>query len=153
MSMVICFITCIFLICCSISDIRTKSVSAWFIFCGTTIVFLLRFYDVCIIDIYTVIKFLSQSIVIFTVFKIISVFMKNKIGDADFDVLFVICLSIGISGTMIDLICACLLAFVKSLPAIIKDCKNPRNYSIPFIPYLSVGYFIILLISKGVIFI
>lgn len=149
MNMAVCFITCAFLICCSISDIRTKSVSVWLILCGTTIVFLLRLYEACIIDIHITINFLIQSISILAVFKMLSVFMKHKIGAADFDVLFVIYLSIGILGTMIDFICACLLVFVKSLPKIVKDCKNLRNCSIPFIPYLSAGYLIILLISKG----
>ena len=145
--------TAIFIWLFSISDIKTKTVSALLIYIAMVIVFLLRFYMMCSFAVNRVPAFMIESIIVFIVLNILSKALKNRIGNGDFDIVCIIYLSIGLTGMFCSFIIACLLSLIFSLHIILKKHKNLKSYSVPFIPYLYMGYLIVLLLAKELIFI
>ena len=77
--------TAIFIWLFSISDIKTKTVSALWIYIAMVIVFLLRFCMMCSLAVNRVPAFMIESIIIFIVLNILSKALKNRIGSGDFD--------------------------------------------------------------------
>ena len=146
-------ITAIFIWLFSISDIKTKTVSALWIYIAMVIVFLLRFSTMCSFAVNRVPVFMIESIIVFIVLNILSKALKNRIGSGDFDIVCIIYLSIGLTGMFCSFVIACLLSLIFSLNIILKKHKNLKSYSVPFIPYLYMGYLIVLLLAKELIFI
>lgn len=145
--------TTIFIWLFSISDIKTKTVSALWIYIAMVIVFLLRFCMMCSLTVNRVPAFMIESIIVFIVLNILSKTLKNRIGNGDFDIACIIYLSIGPAGMFCSFVIACLLSLIFSLNIILKKHKNLKSYSVPFIPYLYMGYLIVLLLAKELIFI
>lgn len=153
MRSIACLITGIFLLCCSVEDIRTRTVSAWLLLCGTVLVFGWRFFVIYSINsTAAVVCFMIQDVFMFVLLKFFSMVLKEKMGTADFDVLFVIFLDIGISGMIISLFTACIFVLISSLPHILRRDTKIKECSVPFIPYLFAGYIATLLV-RGMIFI
>lgn len=146
-------ITAVFLCLFSVSDIKTKTVSALWIYIAIVIVFLLRFFMMCSLAVDRVPVFMIESIIIFIVLNILSKALKNRIGNGDFDIVCIIYLSIGLTGMFCSFVAACLLSLMFRLHIILKERKNLKSYSVPFIPYLYMGYLIVLLLAKELIFI
>lgn len=137
----------------SVSDIKTRTVSAPLIYVAMGMVFLLRFCWLCRMTVELVPLFLVESIIVFLVFNILSKFLKGKIGNGDFDIAHIIYLSIGLTGLFYTFIIACLLSLIFSLKIILKEHKNLKSHSVPFIPYMYLGYLAVLLLAKELIFI
>lgn len=137
----------------SVSDIKTRTVSALLIYVAMGLVFLLRFYLMCNMSVKDVPMFLVKSMIVFIIFYILSKVLKNKIGNGDFDVAYIIYLCIGLTGLFYTFVIACLLSLIFSLKVILKEHKNLKSQSIPFIPYMYIGYSVVLLLAKELIFI
>ena len=73
-------ITAIFIWLFSISDIKTKTVSALWIYIAMVIVFLLRFCMMCSLAVNRVPAFMIESIIVFIILNILSKALKNRIG-------------------------------------------------------------------------
>lgn len=145
--------TIVFLYGFSISDIKVKTISAIWGYMAMIFIFMLRFYFMCGFAVEYVPKFMIESIIVFVIFNIVSKALKGRIGNGDFDVAYIIYLSIGLTGMFCSFVIGCLLSLMFSLHIILKKHKNLKSYSVPFIPYLYMGYLIVLLLAKGLIFI
>lgn len=137
-----------FLICFSISDMKTRTISATLVYMAMCFIYLMRFYTLCRFSIDKIPLFILESIIVFAVFNILSKLLKGKIGNGDFDVTYIIYLSIGLNGLFYLYIIACLLSLAFSLPQILLKHKKLNLCSVPFIPYLYIGYSAFLLLKE-----
>lgn len=153
-SFLVCVVSNIFLIMCAISDIRTRTISGLLMNSGIVAVYSLRFCSVCYSCSNTVISlFLARTILVFFILKLLSGILDNKIGDGDFDVAYVIYLSVGPVGLFGAFIIACVAVLITMLPVILIRHKKLNTCSVPFIPYLYIGYLAMVLIVKERVFI
>lgn len=141
-------VTTVFLMCFSISDMKTRTISATLVYMAMCCIYLMRFYALCRFSIEKVPSFMFESIIVFIIFNIISKFTKGKIGNGDFDIAYIIYLSIGLTGLFYVYIIACLLSPAFSLPQILLKHKKLKLCSVPFIPYLYIGYSALLLLKE-----
>lgn len=137
----------------SVSDIKTRTVSALLIYVAMGIIFLLRFCWLCRMTVERVPLFLVESVIVFLVFNILSKFLRGKIENGDFDIAYIIYLCIGLTGLFYSFVIACLLSIIFSLKIILKEHKNLKSQRVPLIPYLYMGYLAVLLLAKELIFI
>lgn len=152
MHTVIYSVSTFFLMCFSISDIKTRTISAVFVYTAMCCIYLMRFYALCRFSVEKIPLFILESIIVLVVFYIISKFSRGKIGNGDFDVAYIVYLSVGLTGLFYVFLIACLLSFALSLPQIVLKHKNLKLCSVPFIPYMYIGYSVLLL-AKELIFI
>ena len=137
----------------SVSDIKTRTISALMANKAIVLIYLLRICTLCILSSGNIPGFIVESLIVLLVFKVLSKFLRGKIGNGDFDVAYIIYLSIGMTGLFYSFVIACLLSIIFSLKIILKEHKNLKSQSVPFIPYLYMGYMAVLLIAKEMIFI
>lgn len=139
--------------CFSVSDICKRTISALGVYSVIVVLFLMKFYILCRTDIGTVQIFLMESMIVFCVLFALSRILRGKIGNGDFDIACIIYLCIGIKGMVWAFIFACMLVLALNLAKIIREHKKLKEYSIPLIPYLYIGYCLVLIIAKEMIFI
>ncbi len=153
-SFLMCAVSTLFLAVCAISDIRTRTISGLWMDSGMVTIYGLRFCSVCHSCSNTVIVlFLARTILVLFILKLLPTILGEKIGDGDFDVAYVIYLSVGPIGVAGAFVIACIAALVIMLPVILKRHKNLKTCSVPFIPYLYIGYLVMQLMVKERIFI
>lgn len=141
-------VTTVFLICFSINDMKTRTISATLVYMAMCCIYLMRFYALCRFSVENVLSFMFESIIVFIIFKITSKLLKGKIGNGDFDIAYIIYLSIGLNGLFYVYIIACLLSLAFSLPQILLKHQKLKLCSVPFIPYLYIGYSVLLLLKE-----
>ena len=137
----------------SISDIETRTISARMANMAIMLIYIMRFLTLYILSSGNIPRFVVESLIVLFIFKVLSKFLRGKIGNGDFDVAYIIYLSIGMTGLFCSFVIACLLSVIFSLKIILKEHKNLKSQSVPFIPYLYIGYMVVLLLAKEMIFI
>lgn len=137
----------------SVSDIKTRTISAQMANTAIVLIYLMRFCSLCILSAGKVPQFIVESLIVLFIFKVLSKYLRGKIGNGDFDIAYIIYLCIGLTGLFCSFVIACLLSLIFSLKIILKEHKNLKSQSVPFIPYLYMGYLAVLLLAKELIFI
>ena len=137
----------------SVSDIKTRAISARMANTAIVLIYLMRFCTLCILSTGDIPRFIVESLIVLFIFKVLSKYLRGKIGNGDFDVAYIIYLCIGLTGLFYSFVIACLLSIIFSLKIILKEHKNLKSQSVPFIPYLYMGYIAVLLLVKEMIFI
>lgn len=135
----------------SICDIKTRTISAMLVYTAAILIFLLRFLAVCRFEIEKIPVFMLECIAVFVTLYILSRVFKGKIGNGDFDIAYIIYLSIGLEGLFYTFIIACVLSLILNMRIIIKNRKNIKAFSVPFIPYMYIGYITALIFLKEAI--
>lgn len=135
----------------SVCDIKTRTISAASVYAAFALIFLLRFFAVCRFEIEKIPVFMLECIVVFIALYVLSRFFKGKIGNGDFDIAYIIYLSIGMTGLFFAFIVACVLSLILNMRSIINNRKNIKTFSVPFIPYMYIGYVTVLLFLKEAI--
>lgn len=135
----------------SVRDIKTRTISAALVYAAFALIFLLRFLAVCRFEIEKIPVFMIECIAVFVTLYILSRVFKGKIGNGDFDIAYIIYLSIGLEGLFYTFIIACVLSLILNMRSIIKNRKNIKAFSVPFIPYMYIGYVTVLLFLKEAI--
>lgn len=130
----------IYLIICTISDIKTKKISLKFslvvLFLG---IFLYSFF------IKTDIKILLYNLLTAIFVFFVSLFTKGAIGAGDAVILITMSFYISSASILIILFFSLLAASMVSIVLIIK--KYSRKYALPFAPFITFGYTTFLLVS------
>ena len=129
----------------SVCDMKTRTISAALVYAAFALIFLLRFLAVCRFKIEKIPVFMLECIAVFVTLYILSRVFKGKIGNGDFDIAYIIYLSIGLEGLFYTFIIACVLSLILNMRIIIKNRKNIKAFSVPFIPYMYIGYVTVLL--------
>ena len=135
----------------SVYDMKTRTISAAPVYAAFALIFLLRFFAVCRFEIEKIPVFMLECIVVFIALYVLSRFFKGKIGNGDFDIAYIIYLSIGLTGLFYAFIVACVLSLILNMRSIINNRKNIKTFSVPFIPYMYIGYVTVLLFLKEAI--
>lgn len=129
----------IYLIICTISDIKTKKInlklSLIFLFIG---LFIFSFFIKADMKI-LLYNLLSGISVLF-----VSLFTKGAIGAGDAIILIIMSFYMPSASLLIILFFSLLMASIVSVALIIK--KYSRKYALPFAPFITLGYTIFLLI-------
>lgn len=137
----------------SVSDIKTRTISARMVNTAIVLIYLIQFCTLCILSLGNVPRFLVESLIVLFIFKVLSKYLRGKIENGDFDIAYIIYLCIGLTGLFYSFVIACLLSLIFSLKIILKEYKNLKSQSVPLIPYLYMGYLAVLLLAKELIFI
>ncbi len=132
----------------SILDIKNGEIPRVFCLAMLCFVFILKVFIVFATD-YTaqeLLQRLSQTTVagVFALFTFTLVFLvcRGKMGLADIWFSCAMGMILGIRGFIVATLIACVLAFLwYGVLFIIKKGKRTSRMSLPFIPFLSVGYF------------
>ncbi len=135
------FILYIYLITCTISDIKTKKInlklSLFFVFLGILIYsFFIR------ADIEILLYNLLSGICVL----LVSLFTKGAIGAGDAVILIIMSFYMPSASILIILFLSLLMASIVSVALIIK--KYSRKYALPFAPFITLGYTIFLIIWR-----
>lgn len=137
----------------SVSDIKTRTISARMVNTAIVLIYLIQFCTLCILSLGNVLRFLVESLIVLFIFKVLSKYLRGKIENGDFDIAYIIYLCIGLTGLFYSFVIACLLSLIFSLKIILKEYKNLKSQSVPLIPYLYMGFLAVLLLAKELIFI
>lgn len=133
------FILYIYLIICTVSDIKTKKISLKlsfvFLFLGPFIYLFFIKADVIIL-LYNLIPGICLLLV--------SLFTKGAVGGGDAVILMIMSFYIPSASVLVILFFSLLAASVVSVILMIK--KYSRKYALPFAPFITLGYTIFLLI-------
>lgn len=117
----------------SISDIRYKEITAWQLYFGIAVVFVMK-----AVSSTDTLKCVILSAVIYGIICVIADIMQNWIGKADFDVMYLIYLTLGFENMYMYLV---ILLAVSGILYILLNGSD-RNRRLPLIPVLTVGYFV-----------
>ncbi len=147
----LCLVSIGFLWLLSIQDNATKTINAYVAYGAIITVFMIRFCCICAYAVNTVYWYLIETIILFIILKFLSKHLKSKIGEGDFDAMHIIILCVGFKGFIYSFVIACFLAVFKYIPTVIKDFKSLKRISVPFIPYMYMGYVAVLLLWKELI--
>lgn len=133
------FILYIYLIICTVSDIKTKKISLKF-----SLVFLFLGLFIYLFFIKADIKILLYNLLSGISVLLVSLFTKGAIGAGDAVILIIMSFYMPSASTLIILFFSLLIASIVSVTLIIK--KYSRKYELPFAPFITLGYTIFLLI-------
>lgn len=115
----------------SISDIRYKEITAWQLYFGIAVVFVMK-----AVSSTDTLKCVILSAVIYGIICVIADIMQNWIGKADFDVMYLIYLTLGFENMYMYLV---ILLAVSGILYILLNGSD-RNRRLPLIPVLTVAY-------------
>ncbi len=135
----------------SVQDNAARFVNEYVSYGAMFTIFLIRFCCICSYNIDTVYWYLIENIILFILFKLLSKHLKGKLGEGDFDVAHIIILCVGFEGFLYTYMIGCFLAIFKYIPLIFTKFRSLKSKSIPFIPYLYMGYVAVLLLWKEMI--
>jgi len=129
----------IYLILCTISDIKTKKINL-----KLSLVFLLLGFFIYPFFIKSDIKILLYNLLPGICILLVSLFTKGAIGAGDAVILIIMSFYMPSASILIILFFSLLMASVIAVTLIIK--KYSRKYALPFAPFITLGYTIFLLI-------
>ena len=140
-------VTFIILVFYSVLDIKYREIPAWLLYAGTVVVFALGIASRVIIQA-DIIGYVIISSAIYGVICLMVKILKKWVGEADFDVIFVIYLAIGARNM-------CLFSFSMFvisgvMYAWLAVRKSDRDRRLPLIPVLTAAYVMTIILGGGV---
>lgn len=139
--------TFILLVFYSILDLRHKEISAWLLYAGTAVIFIIGIISRVLLKT-DIICYIIISLAIYGVICLMAKTLQQWIGEADFDVIFMICLTI---GTRNFIIFSFSIFAVSGLVYVwLAMRKADRNRRLPLIPILTIAYAITIISGGGV---
>lgn len=130
----------IFLVIYSRLDIRYKEITAWQLYFGIAVVFIMT-----AVSSTDILKYIILSAVIYGITCVIAEALQNQIGKADFDVMYLIYLAVGVENMYMYLVV--LLAVCGILYVFLNG--SHRNRRLPLIPVLTVAYVVNMILLRG----
>ena len=140
-------VTFIILMFLSILDLKYKEISAWLLYAGAAVVLALGIVTRVLLNI-DIIQYIIISSTIYGIIYLMAKTLRKWVGEADFDVIFMIYLAIGARNMFIF----SFSVFVVSglVYAWLTIQKSDRNRHLPLIPVLTAGYVITIIMGGGV---
>lgn len=130
----------ILLVIYSISDIRYREITVWQLYFGIAVVFVMT-----AVSSTDMLKYIILSAVIYGITCVIAEVLQNQIGKADFDVMYLIHLALGVENMYMYLVV--LLAVCGILYVFLNG--SDRNRRLPLIPVLTVAYVVNMIVLRG----
>lgn len=131
----------IFLVIYSVIDIRCREIPAWLLYIGIAVVFAFE----VILNKDCAFRYIVAKVIVYVVIFIVSRFLEQWIGGADFDIMYMIYLAI--EARNIVLFMFAVLAICGVVMMIRKSCRDKH---LPLIPVLTAGYVITIIMGGGV---
>ena len=138
-------VTFIILVFYSVLDIKYREIPAWLLYAGTVVVFALGIASRVIIQA-DIIGYVIISSAIYGVICLMVKILKKWVGEADFDVIFVIYLAIGARNMCLFSFSMFVLSGVMYAWLAVR--KSDRR--LPLIPVLTAAYVMTIILGGGV---
>ncbi len=148
---ILCLVSVGFLWRLSIQDKATRFVDGTVANTAICIVFAIRLFYMHRYGLNAILIYLFETIILFVIFKFLSKHLKGKLGEGDFDAAHIIILCVGFEGFLYTYMIGCFLVIFKYIPLIFTKFRSLKSKSVPFIPYLYMGYVAVLLLWKEMI--
>lgn len=130
-------VTFILLVFYSVLDMKHREISAWLLYSGTAVVLALGIVSRVMINI-DVIQYIVMLSAIYGVIWLMARNLQKWVGEADFDVIFMIYLAIGVRNLII--FSFSIFAVSGLVYAWLAMRKSGRDKRIPLIPVLTAAY-------------
>lgn len=140
-------VTFIILVFYSILDIKYREIPAWLLYAGTAVVFILGIIS-RIATQTDIIGYVIISSAIYGVICLMAKTLKKWVGEADFDVIFMIYLAIGARNLII--FSFSMFALSGVMYAWLAVRKSDRDRRLPLIPVLTAAYVMTITLGGGV---
>lgn len=140
-------VTFIILVFYSVLDIKYREISAWMLYAGTAVVFTIGIISRVIIQA-DIIGYVIISSAIYGVIYLMAKILKKWVGEADFDVIFMIYLALGARNMY--MFSLSMFALSGVMYAWLAARKSDRDRRLPLIPVLTAAYVITILLGGGV---
>lgn len=138
-------VTFIILIFYSISDVKYKEISAWQLYAGTAAVFALGIVSRTLLNI-DIIQYIIISSAIYGLKCLMAKTLRRWVGEADFDVMYLIYLAIGARNMFIfSMFAASGVMYVW-----LAMRRLDGNIRLPLIPVLTAAYVMTITLGGGV---
>ena len=140
-------VTFIILVFYSVLDIKYREILAWLLYAGTAVVFILGIIS-RIATQTDIIGYVIISSAIYGVICLMAKTLKKWVGEADFDVIFMIYLAIGARNLII--FSFSMFALSGVMYAWLAVRKSDRDRRLPLIPVLTAAYVMTITLGGGV---
>lgn len=140
-------VTFIILVFYSILDIKYREIPAWLLYAGTAVVFALGIALRILLKV-DIIGYVIISSAIYGVVCLMAKTLKKWVGEADFDVIFMIYLAVGARN--LGLFSFSMFALSGVMYAWLAVRKSDRDRRLPLIPVLTAAYAITITLGGGV---
>lgn len=140
-------VTFIILVFYSVLDIKYREIPAWLLYAGTAVVFALGIASRVIIKA-DIIGYVIISSAIYGVICLMARSLQKWVGEADFDVIYLIYLAIGARNMC--LFSFSMFALSGVMYAWLAVRKSDRDRRLPLIPVLTAAYAITITLGGGV---
>ena len=140
-------VTFIILVFYSVLDIKYREIPAWLLYAGTAVVFILGIIS-RIATQTDIIGYVIISSAIYGVICLMAKTLKKWVGEADFDVIFMIYLAIGARNLII--FSFSMFALSGVMYAWLAVRKSDRDRRLPLIPVLTAAYVMTITLGGGV---
>ncbi|MCI8521402.1 MAG: hypothetical protein HFE51_10230 [Clostridia bacterium] len=139
-------VTFIILIFYSVLDLKYKEISAWLLYAGTAVVLALGIVSRALLNI-DIIQYIIISSAIYGVICLMARILQKWVGEADFDVIFMIYLAVGAQNLII--FSFSVFAVSGLVYAWLVMRKSGRDKRIPLIPVLTAAYAMTIILGGG----
>lgn len=133
MKLVLLGIAELFLIICSVLDLRRGEIPAWLLYAGIIIVFALKSAMTLSVS------YVLTAIIIYSIISALLRYTEKWIGGADIDALFVIWLALGVWRGIQCLFITSALGCIILTPLVLLG-RVSRDERIPLIPLITLGF-------------
>lgn len=140
-------VTFIILVLYSVLDIKYREISAWLLYAGTAVVFILGIVSRIIMQT-DIIGYIIISSAIYGVICLMAKSLKRWVGEADFDVIHLIYLAIGARNMVI--FSFSMFALSGLMYAWLAVRKSDRDRRLSLIPVLTAAYAATIILGGGV---
>lgn len=140
-------VTFVILVFYSVLDIKHREISAWLLYAGTAVVFVLGI--ISRISMQTdIIGYIIISSAVYGVICLMASVLKKWVGEADFDVIHLIYLAVGARNMVI--FSFSMFALSGLMYALICMRRSDRDRRLPLIPVLAAAYAMTIILGGGV---
>ncbi len=139
--MTVYIITFLFLILYSVLDLKYKEIPAWLLYIGIAVVFLSEI----VLNNKCAFRYIAVNIAIYVIVFAMEKALGKWIGGADFDVIYMIYLAIGVRNIVLFMFTVSAVCGVVMMVR-----RSGRDKQLPLIPVLTAGYVITIIMGGGV---
>lgn len=139
-------VTFILLVFYSALDLKHREISAWLLYAGTVVVLALGIISRVLLNI-DIIQYIIISSAIYGIICLMARNLRKWVGEADFDIIFMIYLAIGARNLII--FSFSIFAVSGLVYAWLAMRKSDRDKRIPLIPVLTAAYAMTIILGGG----
>lgn len=139
--MTVYIITLLFLILYSAFDLKYKEIPAWLLYIGIAVVF----SSEVVLNNKCTFQYIAVNIAVYAIVFAMAKALGKWIGGADFDVIYMIYLAVGMRNIVLFMFAVSAICGVVMLIR-----RSERDKRLPLIPALTAGYVITIIMGGGV---